>query len=133
MSDKEALWILAQTIFGEARGEPLLGQYAVGHVVLNRASDPRWGRSIAAVCLQRYQFSCWLAEDPNRARLDHVSLQDPAFVQCLQVALAILSGAHADQTQGATHYHTTAVRPAWAREHTPCYTIGHHVFYNDVP
>tara|TARA_R110002051_G_scaffold226325_2_gene289031 strand:+ start:284 stop:526 length:243 start_codon:yes stop_codon:yes gene_type:complete len=33
------LHCLAQNIYFEARGEPMIGKVAVGHVVLNRAAD----------------------------------------------------------------------------------------------
>ena len=32
-------------------------------------------------------------------------------------------------TDGATHYHTTAVRPRWARVYTKTARIGVHLFY----
>ena len=37
----KAIDVLARTIWGEARGEPLRGQEAVAHVVLNRRNVAR--------------------------------------------------------------------------------------------
>lgn len=48
---------LANVIYHEARGEPLRGQVAVGHVVLNRVKDPRYPDSIHAVVWQPKQFT----------------------------------------------------------------------------
>ena len=53
-------------IYHEARGEPDAGKEAVGHVVLNRAADPRFPGQICDVVRQggelpryRCQFSWW--------------------------------------------------------------------------
>jgi spore germination cell wall hydrolase CwlJ-like protein len=34
-----------------------------------------------------------------------------------------------DVTEGATHYHATYVRPAWARTKTKTVRINRHIFY----
>src|SRR5882672_3747420 len=44
---------LALTIYHEARGEPELGKFAVAHVVVNRAHDPRFPRRICDVVYQK--------------------------------------------------------------------------------
>lgn len=125
--------ILAQTIWGEARGEPVSGQEAVACVVINRVRLPRWwGRSVTEVCQKPGQFSCWNADDPNRGKLDMLSHDDPAFATALRIARRALAGVLADPTRGATHYHALAVSPRWARRHAPSAQIGNHVFYNDI-
>ena len=53
MSD---IYELANVIFHEARGEPLIGQIAVGWVVLNRVKDSRFPSTIRGVVWQRGQF-----------------------------------------------------------------------------
>jgi N-acetylmuramoyl-L-alanine amidase len=123
---------MAQTIWAEARGEPLAGQYAVAHVMRNRALHDT--KSPATICTAPYQFSCWNADDPNLPHLHTLNIQDAAFCAALQISVEVLTGQHADPTHGARHYHTTTMtpRPRWARGHTPCYTVGHHVFYNDI-
>ena len=53
---------LLKTIYGEARGEPELGQRAVAWVIYNRVQLNRnyWGgNTIASVCRAQYQFECW--------------------------------------------------------------------------
>ena len=130
MSEKDDVWTLAQTIFGEARGEPLEGQWAVAAVVLNRAR--RSGKSMEFECRKPYQFSCWLPTDPNKPKLVAASLKDPVFRACFDVALAALTGRLKDYTQGATHYHAVGILPYWATGKTPCVQIGDHLFYNDI-
>jgi N-acetylmuramoyl-L-alanine amidase len=126
--------VLARTIWGEARGEPLPGMEAVAAVVVNRVAAKRrsWGASAAEVCLARRQFSCWNADDPNRAKLLALRPGDPLFETCLRVARRALAGVLADPTGGATHYHARGVHPRWARGRTPSAEIGRHVFYRDV-
>ncbi|MCQ4158752.1 cell wall hydrolase [Roseomonas sp. GC11] len=129
MNDLQAL---ARTLYGEARGEGLLGIRAVASVILNRAAHPnprRFGASISAVCLKPFQFSCWNQSDPNRPKLVALDLSSPAAAVCLQVAWEALMGRLADTTGGADHYHTVSVSPPWARGMTPTATLGSHVFY----
>lgn len=124
---------LARTLWGEARGEGREGMMAVASVILNRAAKPGWwGRSVAEVCLRPWQFSCWLADDPNRAKLEQVGERDPQFRLAQQIAEQALSGGLPDYTFGATHYHAVDIAPTWAQGHTPCVVIGRHAFYNDI-
>ena len=70
----EDLWTLAQTMWGEARGEGTDGLGAVALVIRNRSQDRRWERlSIAGICRQPWQFSVWNVGDPNRAKLLEVA------------------------------------------------------------
>lgn len=129
--------VLAGTMYGEARGEyRRFGEAAleaVGHVVLNRKAQPRWqNMTVASICTQPFQFSCWLASDPNRERIMDVSENDPLWIICRRIAREVLAHQRADNTIGATHYHNELVMPKWARGHRPCTQIGSHMFYNDV-
>src|SRR5690606_14794420 len=54
--DSRDLNLLARLIHGEARGEPYIGQVAVGAVVLNRVRDPRFPNTIAGVIYQPGAF-----------------------------------------------------------------------------
>ena len=130
--------ILARTLFGEARGEPVRGQEAVAAVVLNRVRRARhrggwwWGGTVAEVCLKPFQFSCWNATDPNRPKILAATAADPVFAACLRIARRALAGALADPTGGATHYHAAGRTPLWAVGREPSAVIGGHIFYNDV-
>jgi spore germination cell wall hydrolase CwlJ-like protein len=135
---RDAVDVLARTIYGEARGESVRGQEAVAAVIVNRAALAArrggwwWGDDIASVCRKPYQFSCWNKGDPNRARIEAVGEGDPVFQTCLRIARRAVAGTLDDPTRGATHYHTKAVYPPWARGRAPCAEIGQHLFYNDV-
>jgi N-acetylmuramoyl-L-alanine amidase len=141
---------LVATVWGEARGQPVQGQQAVAHVVLNRAAArtpsgrPQWwGGSIEEVITKPWQFSCWDDTDPNapgcRDLRDRL-LRGPqaalsaSEAQAYAAALAVLNGAP-DPTGGATHYfNPKAVKrpPKWADGKEPDVIIGAHHFYRGV-
>ena len=126
--------ILAKTIYGEARGESVAGQEAIANVILNRVKmnliHPMWwGKSITEVCLKPFQFSCWNKNDPNHDLLMQDLSDNKVYQMCLRVAKRALAGFLPDETKGATHYHTLACNPAWAKCAVPCAQIGHHLFY----
>ncbi len=123
---------LAKTIWGEARGEGMQGMQAVANVVMNRVNAASWyGASIKDVVLKPQQFSCWNANDPNRAKIDKLSIEDLAASGALNVARQVISGQLKDITGGATNYHATSVNPAWTAKMTKTVQIGNHVFYKE--
>lgn len=130
----DALMIMARTIYGEARNEPWVGMVAVGYVITNRVKKGGWwGSDIISVCQAPYQFSCWNKSDPNRPRLlkTHPA-KDVAFRQCIAAAASVMSELEPTPVGHSTHYHTSAILPAWAKGHTPKITIGAHVFYEGI-
>ena len=130
--------VLARTIFGEARGEPIEGMEAVANVVLNRARISQkkgrywWGNGIIGVCQKPYQFSCWNKTDPSYHRLINVTAKNIHFATSLRIARRAVIGALKDNTKGATHYHADYVSPYWARGERPVQVIGRHIFYKLV-
>jgi hypothetical protein len=128
--------VLAQTLWGEARGEGELGMKAVACVVLNRFDTRYRGKqTVAEVCLDPWQFSCWNLNDPNRAELDRVTRRfDASYSLALVIADLALGGRLPDITDRARHYVATSLRlrPDWLRGKKPCAVIGRHEFYNDV-
>ena len=129
------LEIFAKTLFGEARGEKLSGIEAVANVILNRVKHAQkigsfwWGKTIEEVCLKPFQFSCWIKNDPNRQLLMRYLSDNRVYQICERVAKRAIAGFLPDNTKGATHYHTKAVNPSWARCAIPSAQIGHHLFY----
>lgn len=127
--------VFARTLWGEARGEGLLGLEAVASVILNRVALAQarkiiwWGQDIMHVCLKPFQFSCWNTDDPSRPKLFAVTKANREFQRCLSVASRAMAGRIPDATGGATHYHTATVTPAWSRGQKPTAIIGHHIFF----
>lgn len=137
MSNNE-IEVLARTIYGEARGESVSGMEAVACVVVNRLNFSRrkgrywWGNTIAAICQQPWQFSCWNKNDANYHVINKVAESDLIFCICKRVANRAVGGVLEDKTRNATHYHTKNIRPRWSIGKIPCAEIGHHFFYNDI-
>lgn len=132
---KHDLWILAQTMYGEARGEESLGKVAVAHVVLNRQKyHVRWqGKSLANICKAPFQFSCWNINDPNFSKLTNVMFETLGFSECLRLAIDVLANRYSSPIGKATHYHAdTIATPKWAVGKEPFIKIGHHVFYENI-
>lgn len=79
--------LLARLISAEARGEPYVGQVAVGAVVLNRVDHPSFPNSISGVIYQPGAFSCLadgqfdqpVAESAYRAARDAMGGYDPSY------------------------------------------------------
>ena len=120
---------LAEALYFEARGETVKGQFAVAEVIMNRVTSARFPSSVCGVINQgtgrKYQcqftYTCdGIAEN----------IREPlAFDRVAKVARAVLDGQAPKLTGGATHYHTTAVRPNWSRVYTKTARIGVHIFY----
>jgi len=125
-------FLLAMTVFLEARGEPPEGRYAVAHVIMNRAQEPaRYGPSLGQVMLKRYQFSCFNALLCSDAFIKAYS-DLRAFHDCLNVAINVLRGRedYPDNTGGANHYFADTIAPPdWADPAKMTVKIGHHTFY----
>lgn len=128
--------ILSRTLYGEAEAGNAADAKAIASVVMNRARYRNWPDTAAEVCLQPWQFSCWNANDPNRARI--LAAKGPWFDRCREIASAALSGALPDPTSGSTHYYATFIKkPKWAKGKQPVYRVTHnrgheHLFFNDV-
>ena len=114
------LLILALTLWGEARGESLLGKFAVADVVLTRSASR--GQSISEVCKEPRQFSCW---DAGRPEADYLSKE---WRDCLFVARKVMEKGYQIKVD-ADHYHAKSVRPIWVVGMKRVERIGNHVFY----
>ena len=133
-----ALMCMAFNIYHEARNESMLGQIAVGQVVMNRVWDKRFPNTVCEVVkeavtykgtkkpvLHKCQFS-WYCDGAK----DDVNKDSKAWRYSLEYASIVLSGRIVlDITEGATHYHATYVRPSWARTKTRTTRIDRHIFY----
>lgn len=120
---------LAEALYFEARGESVKGQFAVAEVILNRVDSPNYPDTVCGVVHQgtgrkyacQFTYTCDGHKDIIR--------EAGAFEQVGKVAGLMVGGAPRPLTQGATHYHTTAVSPRWARKFPRTAKIGVHLFY----
>ncbi|MFW5787554.1 MAG: cell wall hydrolase [Bacillota bacterium] len=118
ISDSE-LELLARVIYGEARGEPQLGQIAVGAVIINRVLSPYFPDSLKEVIHQSGQFSA-----VSDGQIDLTPGKE-----AYTAAEKALDGQ--DPTQGALYYYNpeTATNGRWFEENRDTViTIGDHDF-----
>jgi spore germination cell wall hydrolase CwlJ-like protein len=120
---------LSEALYFEARGETVKGMFAVAEVIMNRVDSARFPSSVCGVINQgtgkRYQCQFTYTCDGQAETIG----EPAAFARVGKVARLVLDGAAPRVTGGATHYHTTAVRPNWSRTYTRTARIGVHVFY----
>ena len=116
----------------------MLGQIAVGQVVMNRVEDSRFPDTVCEVVkqavtykgtdkpvLHKCQFS-WYCD----GKKDEPNYDSKSWSKALKYAVVVLGGdITLDFTDGATHYHATYVRPAWAKTKTRTTRIDRHIFY----
>ena len=129
---------LARTLWGEARGEGYKGMQAVANVIMNRyrqaqksvSKARQFGATVYDIVTKPYQFSVWLANDPNYAKIMSVDESDTRFILAKDIAFEALSNNLPDITNGADHYHTAAVSPNWSKGQTPVAVIGSHKFFD---
>jgi len=128
-----AVVCLALAMYHEARSEGVIGQLAVGQVVINRAAsgDRRWPSSICAVVkqggekpLHKCQFSFYCdgkSDRPYESDLWADSLWNSNWMLNGYVTIHSL--------EKATCYHTTKVKPRWAKG-LKGLKIESHIFYD---
>lgn len=135
-----SLEVLSLTIYGEARGESISGQIAVGCVIRNRFWEASH-KSYKDICLAPLQFSCWNDDDPNHILLESMAqrlitgsnIVDAHYIQCSWVAEGIIDNLILDNTNKAHNYMTKELfdrdKPNWAKATTEVTEIGKQVFF----
>jgi len=110
-------YLLARLISAEARGEPYVGQVAVGAVVLNRVEHPSFPNTIAGVIYQPGAFTC----------LQDGQFNQPVVESAYRAAQDALNGW--DPSNGSIYYYNPATATsAWILSRPVLLRIGNHVF-----
>lgn len=118
----EDLSVPVQTIILESGGEGFEGMIAVANVIRNRAKARNM--TYTAVCLQKWQFSCW---NGSKARGGAFIRKNRGVWRDALDAWQVSESE--DITGGADHYHTKSVNPSWNRGMVQTVVIGNHRFY----
>ena len=133
-----ALMCLALNTYHEAKNQSMIGQVATAQVVMNRVADSRYPNTVCEVVKQgpkykgsdvpvrhKCQFS-WFCDGKS----DEPRKDSKEWRMAQEYARIVLSGRIVlDVTEGATHYHATYVKPAWAKAKTRTTRIESHIFY----
>jgi spore germination cell wall hydrolase CwlJ-like protein len=121
---------LSEVLYFEARGETEQGQAGVAEVIFHRLASGRHGSTICAVVYEgagqtfcQFTFAC-------DGSLDRPKAADTWRAAQVLAARIMTGQVQAPQAlEGATHYHTTAIRPTWAPQMQLLARIGNHIFY----
>lgn len=114
---KDNLHLLAQTVCGEARGEPYEGKVAVAAVILNRTLDDRFPDSVAGVVYQTHAFES----------VSNGEIYKNTTEECYKAARNALAGW--DPSNGSVYFFApskTSNSFIWSRQQVR--TIGKHIF-----
>jgi len=139
----EAVMCLALNMYWEAKNQSMVGQVAVGQVVMNRVQDSRFPNTVCEVVYQGEHRPSWkdpTKEHPVRHRCQFSWYCDgksddvhnnSVYQNIYTLTELIINGTiHSiDITEGATHYHADYVMPSWARTKTKTIEIEDHIFY----
>ncbi len=141
--------MMTKTIIMEARSEPFIGQVAVAWSIRNRHARPGWWSreddtvkddTIAAVCVDAWQFSGFNTGDPNLRFAMIIPPTHWTYLKCQLVALSVLLDIEPDPTNGSCHYYSKAMKepPPWWEGQTPQLDTNPddpkngHLFFNDI-
>lgn len=141
--DQEVTVLVAQMLFGEARGEPEFAIQGVACVAMNRLVHYRkeYGiRDWAGILLHPFAFDCFKAQVPQMQNPLHYE-SESVWEKCYGVAMKVMSGQlhdHPVAEQRCTFYHSFNLEdkdklPYWAKpgkhelEHV--IDLGHLHFY----
>lgn len=83
--------IMAQTIFGQARSEPMAVKIAAARTILDLWLDEGTPETISEVCLEKGRFSCWAFDHPGLAELHDVGPYDVDYCEALAAAATVLA------------------------------------------
>lgn len=120
---------LATTVYLEARGEPVAGQFAVAEVALRRQEMPRWDHDMCKVVTAPWQFAP--ATTPKSFQISNLKAWNKAW----QIAgdsmrmWKLPAKQRVVVVPRANHFvKLAAASPKWAKGR-PLRTIGEHSFY----
>lgn len=112
---------LAGAVYFESRGESLVGQLAVAHVVINRAKSGRFPASLCGVVHQKSQFSF-----VRGGRMPAVR-NAAQWANAVAIAQIARDGSWKNNAPGALFFHARHVSPGWRK--TRIAQIDNHIFY----
>ncbi len=116
-SQNSDLYLLAKTVYAEARGESYVGKVAVAAVILNRVKHPSFPNTVAGVVYQPWAFT---AVYDGQIKLEPDQ-------ECYNAAQDALNGW--DPTYGCIYYYNPETATSqWIYSREVVTTIGKHVF-----
>ena len=121
---------LADALYFEARGESVVGQFAVAEVIVNRANSSKFPDTVCGVVNQGANKSRYKCQFTYMCDGLLESIKDKAsFERAGKIAGITLWDINISLTNGALYYHAKSVNPDWAKKLVRTGIIGDHKFY----
>ena len=123
------LTALALVSWREARGEGVAGVQAVLNVIKNRAI--KQNKTPYEIIIAPWQFSSMTATgDPELGLWP--KLTDVQWLECVDLSQKLLNGTLEDNTDGATFYYATTIKPPkWSYSMEKTIQIGKQIFMKE--
>ena len=123
---------LADALYFEARGESVIGQFAVAEVIVNRANSSKFPDTVCGVVNQGTNKNRYKCQFTYMCDGLLESIDDKAsYARAGKKAKMILWDVKINLTNGALYYHAKSVNPSWAKKLVRTGIIGDHKFYSD--
>lgn len=113
---------LAGAIYFESKSEPLVGQLAVGRVVVARSRSGRFPNSYCGVVYQPSQFSF-----VRGGGMPPIAKGSQDWKEAVAIAQIAHEGSWKSPVEGALFFHAARVSPGWRLARLG--KLGNHVFY----
>lgn len=123
---KAEMFCLSKAVYHESRGEPIDGQVAVAHVILNRTKSYKYPDSICKVVYQEHQFTDIKYAKPN--------YNSKEWKRAVEVSVYSAVGIIDDPTNGAMYYYNpdkVKKKPKWISRLKKALHIDNHIFLKD--
>lgn len=108
---------LALTIFLEARGEPINGQYQVGAVILNRVHAEDFPDTV-----------CDVVKQPNQFATEITDKGTPQEIATAAFVAVDLYYNYIPNAEVLWFYDPDEANPDWAKRLIPAFEVGNHLF-----
>lgn len=123
--------IIAQTLFLEAGGEPMIGVIAVACVIHNLSIQRH--KAYMDICLTPRLFSCWdSGEEKACARVEKMcenKINKRKYESCCLIARQMVEGYFSPPFPAINHYYAPdKCNPSWAAQLKHEQKIGNHIF-----
>ncbi len=134
---------MAIGLYHEARGEPIIGQYAVGATILNRVRSSAYPDSVCGVVFQndhminrcQFSFACDGISDLPKNEASYTKMQNLAkvlMINGIAREAKFIGNQFQANVDGMTHYHRHDVYPSWSTKLEKLSRLGAHVFFKST-
>lgn len=131
--------ILVFCLMAEGRGEGKQGIDAIANIIVNRYNNNKKYKKISEVCVEKYQFSCFLEENKIKNQINKEIKKNnketiEVYEYCNLLAENILNNKPIKRVlhKNTLHYCRFDSLPHWRDNSKIDKKIGNHLFFKDI-